>query len=60
MKFDICRNFPHYLDSYEPGDDYIVFAFPYIPNYEEYVHTLTFTYEPGIDIPYTNDSKKKK
>lgn len=60
MMFDICRNFPHYFDNMNPGSEYIIFAFPYIPNCEEYIQTLTFTYEPNLYIPYTNDSKKGK
>lgn len=58
LKFDISRNLPHILDNWEEGQTYVVFGFPYIPNYENYIQKLTVTYHKGMYIPYSQDPKE--
>lgn len=54
---DICRSMPRYMDDLTPGKKYIIFACPYISNWADHLYTLTFTFEPGLEIPYSHDSK---
>lgn len=58
LKFDISRNLPHILDNWEEGQTYVIFGFPFIPNYENYIQKLTVTYHKGMYIPYSQDPKE--